>query len=78
METRPGLFLHAAQKLGAHPSCCIVVEDSLSGVYAAQAAGMKVLRFTGGHPVVELELRAICENRFHRMSDFPGLLQRAH
>jgi hypothetical protein len=39
---------------------------------------MKVLRFTGGHPVVELELRAICENRFHRMSDFPGLLQRAH
>ncbi|WP_315806199.1 MULTISPECIES: HAD family hydrolase [unclassified Bradyrhizobium] len=74
----PGLFLHAAQTLGVHPSRCIVVEDSLSGVYAARAAGMRVLGFTDGDPGVDQELRAICEDLFHRMSDLPDLLQRAH
>jgi HAD superfamily hydrolase (TIGR01509 family) len=43
----PGLFLHAAQALGVHPSRCVVVEDSLSGIHAANAAGMRVLGFTG-------------------------------
>jgi HAD superfamily hydrolase (TIGR01509 family) len=43
----PGLFLHAAQALGVHPSRCVVVEDSLSGIHAAKAAGMRVLGFTG-------------------------------
>jgi HAD superfamily hydrolase (TIGR01509 family) len=71
----PGLFLHAAQTLGVHPSRCVVVEDSLSGIHAAKAAGMRVLGFTGGDPDVELELGAICEDLFHRMSDLPGLLQ---
>jgi HAD superfamily hydrolase (TIGR01509 family) len=71
----PGLFLHAAQTLGVHPSRCVVVEDSLSGIHAAKAAGMRVLGFTGGDPGVELELGAICEDLFHRMSDLPGLLQ---
>ncbi|WP_316206726.1 MULTISPECIES: HAD family hydrolase [unclassified Bradyrhizobium] len=74
----PGLFPHAAQTLGVHPSRCIVVEDSLSGVYAARAAGMRVLGFTDGDPGVDQELRAICEDLFHRMSDLPDLLQRAH
>ncbi len=71
----PGLFLHAAQTLGVHPSRCVVVEDSLSGIRAAKAAGMRVLGFTGGDPCVELQLGAICEDLFHRMSDLPGLLQ---
>jgi HAD superfamily hydrolase (TIGR01509 family) len=71
----PCLFLHAAQTLGVHPSRCVVVEDSLSGIHAAKAAGMRVLGFTGGDPSVELELGAICEDLFHRMSDLPGLLQ---
>jgi HAD superfamily hydrolase (TIGR01509 family) len=44
----PGLFLHAAQTMGVHPSRCIVVEDSVSGIRAAKAAGMRVLGFTGG------------------------------
>lgn len=71
----PGLFLHAAQKLGAHPSRCVVVEDSLSGTRAAKAAGMRVLGFTGGDPGAELELAAICDNVFRRMSDLPALLE---
>jgi HAD superfamily hydrolase (TIGR01509 family) len=71
----PGLFLHAARTLGVHPSRCVVVEDSSFGVYAAKAAGMRVLGFTGGDPEAELELGAICEDLFHRMSDLPALLR---
>ncbi|WP_316203625.1 HAD family hydrolase [Bradyrhizobium sp. SZCCHNS3051] len=70
----PGLFLHAAQTLGVPPSRCLVVEDSLSGVRAAKAAGMRVLGFTGGDPRLERELRTICEDVLDRMSDRPVLL----
>jgi HAD superfamily hydrolase (TIGR01509 family) len=44
----PDLFLHAAASLGVEPDRCIVVEDSANGVLAGQAAGMKVIGFTGG------------------------------
>ncbi|WP_049823686.1 HAD family hydrolase [Bradyrhizobium sp. WSM2254] len=71
----PGLFLHAAQTLGAHPSRCVVVEDSLSGIHAAKAAGMRVLGFTGGDPEIERELAAVCGDLFDRMSHLPALLR---
>ena len=38
----PGLFLHAAQVLGVAPEFCAVVEDSLPGIAAGLAAGMRV------------------------------------
>lgn len=44
----PDLFEHAAARMGAEPARCLVVEDSLAGVTAARAAGMRVLGFTGG------------------------------
>jgi HAD superfamily hydrolase (TIGR01509 family) len=44
----PDLFLHAAAKMGVEPERCLVIEDSLPGVEAAVAAGMPVLRYTGG------------------------------
>lgn len=47
-KPHPDLFLHAAAAMGFLPEDCIVVEDSPAGVQAAQAAGMKVLLFTGG------------------------------
>ena len=34
--------------MGVEPSACIVVEDSTSGVAAAQAAEMDVVGFLGG------------------------------
>ena len=39
----PDIFLLAAEKLGAHPSDCIVFEDSENGVRAGNAAGMRVV-----------------------------------
>ena len=44
----PDLFLLAAKKMGVKPRDCLVIEDSLNGIRAAHAAGMEVLRFTGG------------------------------
>ncbi|ALE04048.1 HAD family hydrolase [Bartonella ancashensis] len=44
----PDIFLFAAQKLCVHPKNTIVIEDSLYGVQAATAAGMRVIGFTGG------------------------------
>lgn len=44
----PDLFLFAAARMGVAPCDCLVIEDSLTGVRAALAAGMTVWRFTGG------------------------------
>ena len=44
----PDLFLHAAERMGAAPGSCLVIEDSVPGVMAARAAGMRVAGFTGG------------------------------
>jgi HAD superfamily hydrolase (TIGR01509 family) len=44
----PDLFLLAAERMGALPSRCVVIEDSLPGVEAAVAAGMTAIGFTGG------------------------------
>lgn len=44
----PDLFLHAATVLGFTPRQCVVVEDSVTGVNAALAAGMKVIAYGGG------------------------------
>lgn len=37
----PELFLSAAQAIGVHPNEALVLEDSLNGLRAAQAAGMR-------------------------------------
>lgn len=52
----PDLFLHAAHRMGADPAACIVLEDSLNGVRAGLAAGMRVWRFTGGTHLKGLDL----------------------
>jgi HAD superfamily hydrolase (TIGR01509 family) len=44
----PDLFLFAADAMQAAPGRCLVVEDSVAGVCAAVAAGMRVVGFTGG------------------------------
>ena len=42
----PAIYFSAAEKLGANPEECIVIEDSYSGMLAAKNAGMKVIAFT--------------------------------
>ena len=50
----PGLFLHAAKAMGAYPNRAVVIEDSVSGVRAAQAAGMRCLGLTRDTPAEKL------------------------
>lgn len=47
-KPRPDMFLLAAEKAGVAPSDCMVIEDSTSGIMAAQAADMDVVGFLGG------------------------------
>ena len=44
----PDLFLFAAAQMRTEPARCLVVEDSVSGIAGAVAAGMTVLGFHGG------------------------------
>jgi HAD superfamily hydrolase (TIGR01509 family) len=45
----PDVFLKAAERAGAAPLQCLVIEDSLTGSTAALAAGMRTIGFTGTH-----------------------------
>lgn len=44
----PDIFLYAAEKMGADPANCVVIEDSPFGVEGAVAAGMTAIGYTGG------------------------------
>lgn len=44
----PDLFLLTAERLGVDPDSCLVIEDSINGIKAARAAGMRAWGFAGG------------------------------
>jgi len=50
----PDIFLAAAAGLGVPPAACCVVEDALSGVAAAKAAGMRCVAVATSFPVAAL------------------------
>jgi HAD superfamily hydrolase (TIGR01509 family) len=71
----PDLFLHAAARMQAAPSCTLVIEDSISGVMAAKAAGMAVWGFVGGSHYRCRDGRTMlfdagADRVFDRMTDF--------
>lgn len=74
----PGLFLHAAERLGANPSRCVVVEDSLAGVAAARAAGMRVLGYAGQDAGWAGALSQAGAEVFTAMARLPALLEAPH
>ncbi|MFN9537350.1 MAG: HAD family hydrolase [Pseudanabaena sp.] len=41
----PDVYLHAASQMGYAPESCVVIEDSVAGVKAGYAAGMRVLGY---------------------------------
>jgi sugar-phosphatase len=46
----PECFLLAAERLGQQPQDCLVFEDAIAGIRAAEAAGMSVAVVTATHP----------------------------
>ncbi len=51
----PELYLHAAKTMGHRVQECIVIEDSLSGVIAAQRGGFKVYGLANPHSETQLK-----------------------
>jgi len=51
----PQVFLLAAQRLGAEPKNCIVIEDAVAGVKAAKSAGMYCVAVSNSHPQEKLK-----------------------
>jgi HAD superfamily hydrolase (TIGR01509 family) len=68
----PDLFLHAARRMGFDPAATAVVEDSVPGIEAARAAGMRALAFAR-HTDAEL-LAAAGGEPFDDMAQLPQLL----
>ena len=71
----PDLFLFAAERMQADPRRTLVIEDSVSGVQAAKAAGMTVWGFVGGSHYQSRDGNTIlteagADRIFARMADF--------
>ena len=75
----PDVFTEAARRAGYKPQMCIVIEDSVTGVTAAHAAGCNVLGFAGTHPQPAGQsmklLAAGAHCVFSRMEALPNLVQ---
>lgn len=75
----PDVYLLAAERAGVASEDCVVVEDSLTGVTAAVAAGCFALGFTGAHlhrtehalQLADLGARQV----FHDMIDLPNIIR---
>jgi len=73
----PDLFLHAAAGMGMEAGRCAVIEDSVPGVRAAAAAGMRVLGYAGGDHGGESHARRLADlgaTPFFDMAALTGLL----
>jgi HAD superfamily hydrolase (TIGR01509 family) len=69
----PDLFLHAALEMNEQPFDCAVVEDSLPGIQAARAAGMRALAYVGATHSDAAALKAAGGRTFDSMSSLPML-----
>jgi len=70
----PDLFLHAALAMNVQPFDCVVVEDSVPGVQAARAAGMKAFAYAGEPYANRDALRQAGGQVFDDMKQLPGLV----
>ena len=70
----PDVFLNAAEKLGVAPEDCLVVEDGVHGIHAAQAAGMDVVAYLGGSHMTEaLKDKVRAQNPLHAFATMSEL-----
>src|SRR3990167_7396101 len=54
-KPEPEIYLKTVERLGGKPNECLVFEDSIPGIRAAKAAGMKVIAITTTHPPEKLK-----------------------
>jgi HAD superfamily hydrolase (TIGR01509 family) len=75
----PDIYLKAAERAGAEPGACIVIEDSVAGVSAGAEAGCLVIGFTGtAHDPAGQAQRLKSRGARHileSMDDLPAMLE---
>ena len=74
----PDVFVHACREFGVEPRRAIVLEDSVSGVTAARAAGCRTVGFAGtarSKSHADLLTEAGAETVIFRLGDFPELIE---
>ena len=75
----PDVFLFAAERMSADAPACLVIEDSVAGVTAAQRAGMRVLGFAGGSHCPaghgDTLIDAGAEIVFDRFAELPAIIR---
>ena len=54
LKPAPDIFIEAARRIGADPAETVVIEDALSGIAAATAAGMRSVGVTSSFTAAEL------------------------
>jgi beta-phosphoglucomutase-like phosphatase (HAD superfamily) len=61
----PEIYLKTADFLGFHQNRCVVIEDALFGIEAAQRAGMKVIGLASTLPFEKLSHADLVVNTFN-------------
>lgn len=78
VKPKPDIFLHGAAQFGVTPDKVVVVEDSVHGVHAARAAGMRVIGFTGASHTYPSHADRLtdagAETVISRMMDLPAVV----
>jgi HAD superfamily hydrolase (TIGR01509 family) len=78
-KPEPDMFLHAADEFGVSPASCVVIEDSIAGVQAGNAAGMRTIGFTGGSHThathADVLTEAGAETVVNRLIDLPKVIE---
>lgn len=78
-KPEPDIFLHAAKEFEVDPKNCVVVEDSVPGIQAGRAAGMRVIGFTGGSHSYPGHADALteagAETVVRRLAEIPAIVE---
>ncbi len=78
-KPEPDVFLHAAKEFEADPRNCLVVEDSVPGVMAGRAAGMRVVGYTGGSHTykghADVLTEAGAETVIAKLTELPSVIE---
>jgi HAD superfamily hydrolase (TIGR01509 family) len=72
-KPEPDIYLKAAKALKLDPKDCLVIEDSIAGIRAGCAAGMRVLAYSGAFNETS-QTAAGATACFKTMQELEGLL----
>ena len=74
-KPHPDIYLSAAKKLGVPADACLVIEDALSGIAAAKAAGMRVAAIPDTRFVDAREYEKQADYLLGNLSEIPALVR---